>query len=89
VNEGTAKNAKVDGLIIGGKLGSSHVVENGRYVEKYNSTFIGFVNDTMNHKYTIGVLVRKAKNINSSPQAAIPVFNKVVANMLENGQLKK
>lgn len=79
------KNGNFDGLIIGGELGTSYVIEHGRYVKKYNSTFIGFVNDSMNHKYTIGILVNKTKNTYS----AISVFNKVLLKMLKNGQLKK
>jgi len=88
VNKGIAKNAYVDGLTIGGELGSSHIIENGHYAKKYNSTFIGFVNDSMNIKYTIGVLVREAKHTNSPSQVATLVFNKLVTNMLKNGHFK-
>ena len=87
VNQGTAKNAKTSGLIIGGKTGSSHIVEKGHYIEKYNTFFIGFVNDLKNNKYTIGVLVSQPKNSNYAAQTAVPVFKKAVDVMLKNGYL--
>ncbi|MBD3841931.1 MAG: hypothetical protein IE909_08605 [Campylobacterales bacterium] len=31
VEDGTAKNAKVEGLEIGGKTGTAHIVQNERY----------------------------------------------------------
>ena len=36
VEEGTGTKTKTDGLAIGGKTGTAHIVEKGRYVRKYN-----------------------------------------------------
>lgn len=88
VNEGTGKNAKTAGIIIGGKTGTAQIVEKGRYVEKYNSTFIGFANDVKNNKYTIGVLVIQPSSSLSS-ETAVPIFKKVVDIMVENKYLIK
>lgn len=87
VNEGTGKNAKTTGLIIGGKTGTAHIVEKGHYIEKYNTTFIGFANDLKGHKYTIGVLVVQPQSSNLSSQTAVPIFKKTVDIILENGYL--
>jgi len=87
VNEGTGVNAKTSGLIIGGKTGTAHIVEKGRYVKKYNTSFIGFANDLRDNKYTIGVLVVQPKNSNYSSQTAVPIFKKAVDIMLKNGYL--
>lgn len=56
VNEGTGTKTKVSGLIVGGKTGTAHIVENGRYVNKYNTSFIGFINDE-NVNLTMGSVV--------------------------------
>ncbi len=54
VKDGTAKLARYHGLEIGGKTGTAHVAENGRYIDKYHSSFFGFANDADGHRYTIG-----------------------------------
>lgn len=77
VQKGTGKNAKIDGLEIGGKTGTAHVVENGRYVKKYNHSFVGFVNGD-NKSYTIAVLVQEPKTSEYALQTAAVVFRKVV-----------
>ncbi|WP_294965687.1 penicillin-binding protein 2, partial [Sulfurimonas sp.] len=61
VNEGTGRKTRIDGLIIGGKTGTAHIVEKGQYVNKYNTTFLGFSNDKQN-KYTMGVVVIQPKS---------------------------
>lgn len=92
VNEGTGIKAKTDGLAIGGKTGTAHIVEKGRYVNKYNTAFLGFANDK-NKKYTIGVVVVKPKKSQFAAQTSVPVFKKAVDIMVEEGyltpQLKK
>ncbi|QOY54962.1 penicillin-binding protein 2 [Candidatus Sulfurimonas marisnigri] len=86
VNEGTGKKAKTEGLVIGGKTGTSHIVEKGRYVRKYNTAFIGFVNDK-EQKYTIGVVVVQPKKSQFAAQTSVPVFKKAVEIMIEEGYL--
>lgn len=88
VQKGTAVKAKIEGLRIGGKTGTSHIAENGKYVRKYNSSFFGFANDTKN-KFTIGVLVREAKKpyYYYASMSAVPIFKEVVLRLVEEGYL--
>ncbi len=89
VNRGTAVNAKYDGLEIGGKTATAHIAKNGRYVREYHSSFYGFANDDEGAKYTIGVLVirARAKYAYFASQSAVPVFGKIVDVMVESGYL--
>ena len=87
VNEGTGKKAITKGLEIGGKTGTAHIVEKGKYVKKYNTAFMGFANDTK-EKYTIGVVVVQPKKSQFASQTSVPVFKKAVEIMIEDGYLK-
>ncbi len=87
VNKGTGKKAITPGLEIGGKTGTSHIVEKGKYVRKYNTTFIGFANDKT-HSYTIGVVVVQPKKNRFAAQTAVPVFKKAVDIMVREGYLE-
>ena len=90
VERGIAKNATYDGLEIGGETGTAHIAKHGRYVREYHSSFYGFANDNEAHRYTIGVLVirAKAKYAYFASQSAVPVFRKIVDAIVENGYLK-
>jgi cell division protein FtsI (penicillin-binding protein 3) len=90
VSDGTGKAARYPGLEIGGKTGTAHIVEHRRYIDKYNSSFFGFVNDDKGNKYTIGVLAIKLnkKHMHFASQSAVPTFKKIVTNMIELGYLK-
>ncbi|MEA3512579.1 MAG: penicillin-binding protein 2 [Campylobacterota bacterium] len=93
VEEGTGKKAKIDGLEIGGKTGTANVVEKGRYIRKYMSSFFGFVNDK-NNKYTIGVTVNDP--VNRGPKwyyyyasnSAVPVFKEIVKILVKQNYLE-
>jgi len=87
VNKGTGKKAITEGLIVGGKTGTAHIVEKGVYVSKYNTAFMGFANDT-NNNYTIGVIVVQPKKSHFASQTAVPVFKKIVDVMIEDSYLK-
>ena len=87
VNKGTGKKAITPGLIIGGKTGTAHIVEKGKYVRKYNTAFMGFANDKT-HDYTIGVIVVQPKKSQFAAQTAVPVFKQAVDIMIEEGYLK-
>ena len=87
VNEGTGKKARTKGLEIGGKTGTAHIVEKGRYVKKYNTAFMGLANDST-RKYTIGVVVVQPKKSQFASQTSVPVFKKAVDIMIEDGYLK-
>ena len=87
VNEGTGTKTITKGLVIGGKTGTAHIVEKGQYVNKYNTTFIGFANDK-DKSYTMGVVVIQPKSSQFAAQTSVPVFKKVVDTMVEEGFLK-
>ncbi|PHQ65139.1 MAG: peptidoglycan glycosyltransferase [Sulfurimonas sp.] len=87
VNEGTGRKARTDGLTIGGKTGTAHIVEKGKYVNKYNTAFLGFTNDRKN-KYTMGVVVIQPKSSQFAAKTAVPVYKKAVEIMIEEGYLK-
>ncbi|WP_321779228.1 penicillin-binding protein 2 [Sulfurimonas sp.] len=87
VNKGTGKKTKTKGLIIGGKTGTAHIVEKGKYVNKYNTAFLGFSNDKQN-KYTMGVIVIQPRSSQFAAATAVPVYKKIVDIMVEEGYLK-
>lgn len=89
VKRGTGVKAQYDGLEIGGKTGTAHIAKNGQYVKEYHSSFYGFANDAKGHKYTIGVLVirAKAKYKYFAAQSATPVFRNIVEAMVDDGYL--
>jgi len=87
VNRGTGTAAQYDGLTVGGKTGTAHISERGHYVEKYHSSFFGFVNDKLGHKYTIGVFVIKPKKVYFASQTAAPAFQKIVGKMVQEKYL--
>lgn len=45
-----------NGTEFGGSYASAYIAENGRYLNRYNVSFFGYMNDDA-HKYTIGVTV--------------------------------
>lgn len=87
VNKGTGTKTITPGLIIGGKTGTAHIVERGQYVNKYNTAFIGFVNDK-NVNLTMGAIVVRPKKSQFASQTAVPTFKKAVDILVEDGYLK-
>lgn len=87
VEEGTGTKAITPGLEVGGKTGTAHIVEAGEYVYKYNTSFLGFVNDADN-RYTIGVVVIKPKRNHFAAQTAVPVFKEIVDLLVDENYLK-
>ena len=87
VNEGTGTKAKTAGLEIGGKTGTAHLVEDGQYVNEYNTAFIGFANDKTT-RYTIGAIVIRPKKSQFAAQTAVPVFKKTLDILIEENYLK-
>ncbi len=86
VNKGTGKKAITPGIEVGGKTGTAHIVEKGKYVKKYNTAFVGFANDAK-HNYSIGVVVIQPKKSQFASQTAVPVFKKAVDILIEDGYL--
>ncbi|WP_324172196.1 penicillin-binding protein 2 [Sulfurimonas sp.] len=87
VNKGTGKKTKTLGLRVGGKTGTAHIVEKGKYVNKYNTAFLGFSNDKKN-KYTMGVIVIQPRSSQFAAATAVPVYKKILDIMVEDGYLK-
>ena len=90
VEEGTGKKTKYPGLEVGGKTGTAHIAKNGRYVREYHSSFYGFANDKEGHRYTIGVLVIRAKKWRKyfASQSAVPTFRRTLDILVELDYLK-
>jgi cell division protein FtsI (penicillin-binding protein 3) len=88
VRYGTAKGAFIDGLVIGGKTGTSEIPN--RDTKAYNSSFFGFANDTKS-KYTIGVTVIEPdpkSPVHFASKSAVPTFKDIVDSLVKNGLLK-
>jgi cell division protein FtsI (penicillin-binding protein 3) len=86
VNEGTGVKAITPGLEVGGKTGTAHIAEHGRYSNRYNTSFLGFANDAR-HRYTIGVTVVEPTTNHFASLTAVPVFKQVVDTMMKEGYL--
>ena len=91
VERGTGVKAQYPGLEIGGKTGTAHIAKNGRYVREYHSSFYGFANDKFGNKYSIGVLVIRAKKRYKyfASQSAVPTFKNIVKILVGQGKLKQ
>lgn len=89
VEEGTGKAAKIEGLEIGGKTGTAQIARGGKYLKKYISSFIGFVNDDVGNSYTIGVTVMNPNSTGThwyyyyASWSAVPVFKEIVQNLVK------
>jgi len=90
VEEGTGVKAQFPGLEIGGKTGTAHIAQKGRYLREYHSSFYGFANDNEGNKYTIGVLVIKAKKYRTyfASLSAVPTFRNIVEILVDQNYLK-
>ncbi|HIC44591.1 MAG TPA: penicillin-binding protein 2 [Sulfurimonas sp.] len=86
VEEGTGVGTIVKGLQVGGKTGTAHIAERGRYVRKYNTSFFGFANDE-NTGYTIGVTVVQPKTNHFASLTAVPVNKQIIDLLIEFGYL--
>ncbi len=89
VKRGTGVKAQYPGLEVGGKTGTAHIAKHGHYVREYHSSFYGFANDKKGHKYTIGVLVIRAKKYHKyfASQSAVPTFKNAVRILVDQGYL--
>jgi cell division protein FtsI/penicillin-binding protein 2 len=83
VENGTGKNAKIDGVSIGGKTGTSQRLIEGNYSkEQYNSSFIGFF-PADNPKIICLILLNSPKVGRYGGLAAAPVFKNVVQRIID------
>lgn len=89
VSEGTGKTAQVPGIVIGGKTGTAHIAQGGKYIRKYNSSFFGFASDAKGSEYTLGISVFEpnATEVYFAARTAVPLFKEVVELLIKEGYL--
>ncbi len=87
VNKGTGTKARTEGVEVGGKTGTAHIADKGRYINQYNTSFVGFANDGKS-RYTIGVTVIKPRENHFASLTAVPVFKAAVDLLCDDGYLK-
>jgi cell division protein FtsI (penicillin-binding protein 3) len=88
VQRGTAVGTNINSLNIYGKTGTAHRNEKGKYINSYNSTFVGFVSDKHNNRYTIIVLVQKPDWLHHfASLSAVPTFKSVIKTLIKNNLL--
>lgn len=90
VERGTATNIRNNVYAIGGKTGTARIVENGKYIEEYKSSFCGFF-PADHPQYTCMVMIfRPSNGIYYGALVAGPVFreiaDKVYANLVTPSQ---
>jgi cell division protein FtsI (penicillin-binding protein 3) len=79
---GTAPQAQVPGYRVAGKTGTAHKLVNGRYANKYVSSFVGFA-PVSDPRVIIAVMVDEPSNgFHYGGQVAAPVFSAVAADAL-------
>jgi cell division protein FtsI (penicillin-binding protein 3) len=74
--DGTAPKAALDHYSVAGKTGTAQKVENGFYVRKYFSSFIGFL-PADNPQICISVTMDDPKRGYYGGQTAAPVFKQI------------
>jgi len=83
VQNGTGIHTQIPGLIVGGKTGTAHIVENNSYKGRFNASFIGFVSDGKN-TYTTFTLVHKPDWIYHYASQSAAKINKIMIQQLIN-----
>lgn len=81
VERGTAKNLKNADYRIAGKTGTSQILEDGHYVKKYITSFVGYF-PAHAPKYTAIVLIKNPRGIYQyGNSVAGPVFKEIADNI--------
>lgn len=81
VDNGTAKNLKGADYRIAGKTGTSQILENGRYIKRYITSFAGYF-PAHDPKYSVIVLVKNPKGVYQyGNSVAGPVFKEIADNI--------
>lgn len=75
---GTAPLAQVAGYTVAGKTGTAHKLENGRYVNHYIASFVGFA-PVSNPRLVVAVMINDPGGASYyGGEVAAPVFSRVV-----------
>jgi len=79
---GTAPLAQVSGYRVAGKTGTAHKLEDGRYVNRYVASFVGFA-PVSNPRLVVAVMIDEPSNDEYyGGLVAAPVFSKVTGGAL-------
>jgi cell division protein FtsI (penicillin-binding protein 3) len=86
VTDGTATMAQIPGYTVAGKTGTATKVKDGRYIDEYNASFVGFV-PSRKPVYTIIVVVDSPKGPNGyyGGPVAGPIFKRIAEELLRYG----
>lgn len=87
--QGTGKKAYVSEVKMGGKTGTARIFIDGKYTQRYNSSFFGFASDEKK-SYTIGIVVFDPNTQEGyyGSQTAAPIFKEVVELLIKEKYLK-
>ncbi len=77
VEKGTARNIRNDVYKIAGKTGTAKINENGRYIHKYNASFVGYFPADKPRYSCIVVIYRPNEGAYYATQVAAPVFKEI------------
>lgn len=81
VERGTAKNIKGTHYKIAGKTGTAQILENGRYVRRYITSFVGYF-PAHNPKYSAIVMIKNPRGWSQyGSSVAAPVFKEIADNI--------
>ena len=79
---GTAPQAQIPGYRVAGKTGTAHKIENGRYVNKYVSSFVGFA-PVSEPRFVVAVMIDEpSAGKHYGGQVAGPLFARVMGDTL-------
>lgn len=83
VRDGTGILAKIEGVNVAGKTGTSQKFRNGEYTEDYMSSFIGFfpADDPL---FLVGVLIDEPKDVHFGSLVAAPLFREIVIRIISS-----
>ena len=80
--QGTAPKARVPGYRVGGKTGTAHKLEGGRYANKYVSAFVGFA-PVSNPRLVVAVMIDEpSAGQHYGGAVAAPVFSQIMGGSL-------
>jgi cell division protein FtsI (penicillin-binding protein 3) len=80
--EGTAPKAQIVGYRVAGKTGTAYKLENGRYVQKYVSSFVGFA-PASDPRIVVAVMLDEPSNgKHYGGDVAAPVFSRIAGESL-------
>src|SRR5690606_25435319 len=81
---GTARSARVAGYRVGGKTGTAYKVENGKYVRKYVSSFVGLA-PISDPRFVIAAMIDEPRGRQHyGGIIAAPVFSQIAAQALRH-----